>query len=240
MSSNNKVGETFGTEDDKINCPFYFKIGACRHGDKCTRVHNKPTISETILIKNMYKNPPVSIAIAEGQKVSDEALKESISHYEDFYESVFLEFTKYGRVEDMYVLDNLGDHLIGNVYIMFTTEEDAKNAFTTLSGKYFGEKPLIMEYSPVTEFRDSRCRQYDDGNCNRGAYCNFMHLKYISSKFKKSLFDQMFYEHPEYRKRKKEDERRTRNRSRSYSKISNCKLNNLFFIILFFFCIYLI
>jgi len=26
-----------GTEEDKVNCPFYFKIGACRHGDKCSR-----------------------------------------------------------------------------------------------------------------------------------------------------------------------------------------------------------
>ena len=21
-----------GTEEDKVNCPFYYKIGACRHG----------------------------------------------------------------------------------------------------------------------------------------------------------------------------------------------------------------
>ena len=26
-----------GTEEDKVNCPFYFKIGACRHGDRCSR-----------------------------------------------------------------------------------------------------------------------------------------------------------------------------------------------------------
>lgn len=213
-----RLGETFGTEDDKINCPFYFKIGACRHGDTCIRVHNKPTISETLLIKNMYQNPPVSIAIADGQKVSEEGLKQAIRHFEDFYESVFLEFTKYGKIEDMYVLDNLGDHLIGNVYIMFSNEEESKKALTSLSNKFFLNKPLTMEYSPVTEFRDSRCRQYDDGNCNRGAFCNFMHLKYISRKFKNSLFDQMFHEHPEYKMKKNVDSKRYRHRSRSYSK----------------------
>ena len=43
----------------RVNCPFYFKIGACRHGDRCSRLHNRPVISETILFKNMYINPGI-------------------------------------------------------------------------------------------------------------------------------------------------------------------------------------
>lgn len=30
-------------------CSFYFKIGACRHGDRCSRLHNKPTFSQVCL-----------------------------------------------------------------------------------------------------------------------------------------------------------------------------------------------
>lgn len=30
----------------RVNCSFYFKIGACRHGDRCSRIHNKPTFSQ--------------------------------------------------------------------------------------------------------------------------------------------------------------------------------------------------
>jgi hypothetical protein len=30
---------------------------ACRHGDRCSRLHNKPTLSQTLLIPNMYQNP---------------------------------------------------------------------------------------------------------------------------------------------------------------------------------------
>jgi hypothetical protein len=30
---------------------------ACRHGDRCSRLHNRPTISPTILLHNMYQNP---------------------------------------------------------------------------------------------------------------------------------------------------------------------------------------
>lgn len=31
---------------NRVNCSFYFKIGACRHGDRCSRLHNKPTFSQ--------------------------------------------------------------------------------------------------------------------------------------------------------------------------------------------------
>ncbi|CAM9133193.1 unnamed protein product, partial [Lampetra planeri] len=72
------LASIFGTEKDKVNCSFYFKIGACRHGDRCSRLHNKPTFS-----------PEVVTEMEE----------------------------KYGEVEEMNVCDNLGDHLVGNVYV---------------------------------------------------------------------------------------------------------------------------
>lgn len=51
------LASIFGTEKDRVNCPFYFKIGACRHGDRCSRLHTRPTISPTILLSNMYQRP---------------------------------------------------------------------------------------------------------------------------------------------------------------------------------------
>jgi len=51
------LASIFGTEKDRVNCPFYFKIGACRHGDRCSRLHTKPSISPTILLSNMYQRP---------------------------------------------------------------------------------------------------------------------------------------------------------------------------------------
>jgi hypothetical protein len=39
----------------RVNCPFYFKIGACRHGDRCSRQHNKPAFSQTVLLQNFYQ-----------------------------------------------------------------------------------------------------------------------------------------------------------------------------------------
>lgn len=40
-------------------------------------------------------------------------------------------------------------------------------------------RPIIVDFSPVTDFREATCRQYEENNCNRGGYCNFMHLKRI-------------------------------------------------------------
>ena len=44
-----------GTEEDKVNCPFYFKIGACRHGDRCSRQHHRPPFSQTVLVQHMWQ-----------------------------------------------------------------------------------------------------------------------------------------------------------------------------------------
>ena len=109
------LAQRFGTEKDRVNCPFYIKIGcalcflcwlcastfhastgalssrcsyyilhttsfalrphvhkrlgstqlvhtcrACRHGDRCSRHHNKPHLSSTILMPNLYMNPSLN------------------------------------------------------------------------------------------------------------------------------------------------------------------------------------
>jgi len=46
-----------GTEEDKVNCPFYFKIGACRHADRCSHLHHRSAFSQTILVKHIYGIP---------------------------------------------------------------------------------------------------------------------------------------------------------------------------------------
>ncbi|XP_004089246.1 splicing factor U2AF 26 kDa subunit isoform X2 [Nomascus leucogenys] len=92
------LASIFGTEKDKVNRSFYFKIGACRHGDRCSRLHNKPTFSQEVFTE----------------------LQE-----------------KYGEIEEMNVCDNLGDHLVGNVYVKFRREEDAERAVAELSNRWF-------------------------------------------------------------------------------------------------------
>lgn len=212
------LARIIGTEEDRVNCPFFWKIGACRHGDQCSRSHYKPTCAQTLVIRHMYDNPPIAVAIAEGQMVDDEVFDKAADHFEEFYEEVFEELMKYGEIEDMVVCDNIGDHIIGNVYIKYTHEDYAERAVKELNGRFYAGKPLQIEYTPVTDFREARCRQFVEGQCRRGGYCNFMHIKHVPRTVKRKLFKKMYKEFPEYKKRKKRgdeyDEDRGKSRSR--------------------------
>ncbi|KAJ0027365.1 splicing factor U2af small subunit B-like [Pistacia vera] len=197
------LASIFGTEKDRVNCPFYFKIGACRHGDRCSRLHTKPSISPTLLLSNMYQRPDM---ITPGVDPQGQALdpRKIQDHFEDFYEDLFEELSKYGEIESLNICDNLADHMVGNVYVQFREEEHAANALRNLNGRFYAGRPIIVDFSPVTDFREATCRQYEENVCNRGGYCNFMHLKKISRDLRRRLFG---------RNRR----RRSRSRSRSRS-----------------------
>ncbi|KAL5020361.1 hypothetical protein ScPMuIL_003253 [Solemya velum] len=181
------LASIFGTEKDKVNCSFYFKIGACRHGERCSRLHNKPTFSQTVLLQNLYLNPQNAALTADGSHIQMDEL-EIQQHYDEFFEEVYVEMEKYGEIEEMNVCDNLGDHLVGNVYVKFRYEDDAEKAVNELNNRWFNGRPIHSELSPVTDFREACCRQYEMGECTRGGFCNFMHLKPISRELRRELY----------------------------------------------------
>ncbi|KAF7474018.1 Hypothetical predicted protein [Marmota monax] len=166
---------------------------------------------QTILIQNIYRNPQNSAQTADGSHcaVSDVEMQE---HYDEFFEEVFTEMEeKYGEVEEMNVCDNLGDHLVGNVYVKFRREEDAEKAVIDLNNRWFNGQPIHAELSPVTDFREACCRQYEMGECTRGGFCNFMHLKPISRELRRELYGRRRKKH---RSRSRSRERRSRSRDR--------------------------
>jgi len=181
------LASIFGTEKDRVNCPFYFKIGACRHGDRCSRLHNRPTISPTLVLANMYQRPDMITpgVDAQGQPIDPEKMQK---HFEDFYEDIHEELSKFGEIENLNVCDNLADHMIGNVYVQFREEEQAAAACNALQGRFYSGRPIILEYSPVTDFREATCRQFEENSCNRGGYCNFMHVKQIGRDLRRKLY----------------------------------------------------
>lgn len=98
----NYLASIFGTEQDKVNCSFYYKIGACRHGDRCSRKHVKPSYSQTILLPNLYQNP----AYDPKNKMNPSQLQ---NHFDAFYEDFWCEMCKYGEPEEVVVCDNNND-----------------------------------------------------------------------------------------------------------------------------------
>ncbi|KAL1495356.1 hypothetical protein AB1Y20_016725 [Prymnesium parvum] len=180
------LAKIFGTEEDKVNCPFYQKMGACRHGDRCSRIHNRPVLSQTIMLQNFYLPPPQEYDENGNPIPQDEDMLQE--HFEDFYEDIFEELTKIGgELEQLRACENLSDHLTGNVYAKFREEEDAERAFKALMGRFYGGRPILAQFCPVTDFKDARCRQFEESTCGRGGYCNFMHLKKVSSKLQRRL-----------------------------------------------------
>ncbi|CAN0916643.1 Splicing factor U2af small subunit A [Linum grandiflorum] len=194
------LASIFGTEKDRVNCPFYFKIGACRHGDRCSRMHTKPSVSPTLLLSNMYQRPDMITPGVDpnGNPIDPRKIQE---HFEDFYEDLFEELSKYGEIESLNVCDNLADHMVGNVYVQFREEDQAANALQNLTGRYYAGRPIIVDFSPVTDFREATCRQYDENTCNRGGYCNFMHLKRIGRELRRQLFGSYRSRHSRSRSR---------------------------------------
>ncbi|XP_010425894.1 PREDICTED: splicing factor U2af small subunit B-like [Camelina sativa] len=194
------LASIFGTEKDRVNCPFYFKIGACRHGDRCSRLHTKPSISPTLLLSNMYQRPDM---ITPGVDVYGNHIepRKMQQHFEEFYEDLFEELNKYGEIESLNICDNISDHLVGNVYVQFREEEQAGKALRNLQGRFYAGRPIIVDFSPVTDFREATCRQYEEDTCKRGGYCNFMHLKTISSGLRRQLYGRYKNRHSRSRSR---------------------------------------
>ena len=152
------------------------------------------------MFKHLYQNPPAAIAFAEGSKVSDEDLKSALIDFEKFYEEIFIELSNYGEIRELYVVDNLGDHLIGNVYVRYSDEVSASKAFNALAGKYYQSRLVEEEYIPITKIIDAKCKKFSEGICQRGAFCNFLHFKEVNKALFKSLKDEMYENHPEYKK----------------------------------------
>lgn len=100
-------------------------------------------------------------------------MRKTKKKYRDFFE----ELSKFGRLEALHVCDNLGDHMIGHVYAKFAEEEEAADALNVMNGRYYDGRRMEVEFSPVTDFREARCRDFDEDTCRRGGFCNFMHIK---------------------------------------------------------------
>jgi hypothetical protein len=72
-------------------------------------------------------------------------------------------------------------HLLRQSMLRLCRDEDAAAAaLQGLTGRFYNGRPILVEFSPVTDFREATCRQYEENTCTRGGYCNFMHLRPIS------------------------------------------------------------
>jgi splicing factor U2AF subunit len=146
------------------------------------------------LFRNPYLDQPCASAHKNGTYTTNQVyslsyytlnLTESrearIQRYFDaIFEEIFCEVEDaYGDVDDVNICDNLGEHMMGNVYIkvrvwlhsdrlrlgaeQFRRCMDAVRACTALNERWFAGAPVYAELSPVVDFREASCRQYEIG-----------------------------------------------------------------------------
>ncbi|XP_035872548.1 U2 small nuclear ribonucleoprotein auxiliary factor 35 kDa subunit-related protein 2 isoform X2 [Phyllostomus discolor] len=166
-------------EKDRANCPFYSKTGACRFGDRCSRKHNFPTSSPTLLIRSMFTtfgmeqcrrddyDPDASLEYSE---------EETYQQFLDFYEDVLPEFKNVGKVIQFKVSCNLEPHLRGNVYVQYQSEEECQAALSLFNGRWYAGRQLQCEFCPVTRWKMAICGLFEIQQCPRGKHCNFLHV----------------------------------------------------------------
>ena len=53
-------------------------------------------------------------------------------------------------------------------FLFSSREEDAEKAQDALNERWFGGEAVAAELSPVTNFREACCRDYEMGECTRG------------------------------------------------------------------------
>nr|XP_058912016.1 U2 small nuclear ribonucleoprotein auxiliary factor 35 kDa subunit-related protein 2-like [Kogia breviceps] len=166
-------------EKDRANCQFYSKTGACRFGDRCSRKHNFPASSPTLLIKSMFTtfgmeqcrrddyDPDASLEYSE---------EETYQQFLDFYDDVLPEFKNVGKVIQFKVSCNLEPHLKGNVYVQYQSEEECQAALSLFNGRWYAERQLQCEFCPVTRWKMAICGLFEIQQCPRGKHCNFLHV----------------------------------------------------------------
>lgn len=49
---------------------------------------------------------------------------------------------EFGEIEDLIVCENIGDHLVGNVYVKYTSEYYAEGCFNALQNLSYENRPL--------------------------------------------------------------------------------------------------
>merc|ERR1712228_1164736 len=94
----------------------------------------------------------------------------------------------------------------------------------------YSGKLIQAEYTTVSDFREARCRAFHETRCNRGAYCNFMHIKHIPRAIKRRVVREMYDDHPEYlgqtRGRRDKDKDKDRDRKKDKDKDGGDKGRN--------------
>lgn len=204
-------------------CTFFSKMGACRHGDHCTKIHNRPTASPTVVFPMMYPNP-LAVRYLTGEYTGPKEFEKKYikKHFEHFYKETWRSLMEIGKIEELRVVSNLGEHLLGSVYVRFDSNDAAAKVVKQLKNKKFNKIILLPELSPVTNFSEACCKEDCEGHCGRGAQCNYLHIMKVSRK----LLEKLEHEQAKFWKRREKSMKSVKNNTTSSFSSGNHQHHN--------------
>ena len=56
------------------------------------------------------------------------------------------------------------------------------------AGRFYWGRALQVEFSPVLDFRQATCRQYEEQVCNYGGHCNYLHMMPMTRELAKRTY----------------------------------------------------
>ncbi|OXT11212.1 hypothetical protein B9K06_26330, partial [Bacillus sp. OG2] len=69
---------------------------------------------------------------------------------DQIYQDLFVEFAlKYGEVDNITICGNFNTHIGGNVIVKFKDERSANKCYTDCIERWYNERPLFCELSPI-------------------------------------------------------------------------------------------
>eukprot|EP00744_Colponema_vietnamica_P009135 GILI01013014.1.p1 GENE.GILI01013014.1~~GILI01013014.1.p1 ORF type:complete len:486 (-),score=96.48 GILI01013014.1:69-1472(-) len=182
--------------DPRNRCNFFHKMGACRHGDNCTKFHVRPPNGQTVLFPKMFPNPQAIDYLTDREWPFQFDKKYLKKYFHNFYKNVWRTFMKVGRIVELRVVSNLCEHLVGNVYIKFAESETAIKVCESLLHRKYLDILLLPEMTPVSDFNEACCKEDRDAEvgCDRKLQCNFLHLMKVS----REVMEKLIKEQDEY------------------------------------------
>ncbi|XP_042865743.1 U2 small nuclear ribonucleoprotein auxiliary factor 35 kDa subunit-related protein 2-like isoform X3 [Penaeus japonicus] len=159
-------------------CPFFTKTGACRFGIQCSRDHEYPDQSRTLLFPNMYSHfglEHLALDVHDSDVALEYSDSESYQHFKDFFEDTLPEFQRCGTVLQFKVCCNTSPHLRGNVYVQYANEESAMKARTLFNGRWYAGRQLTCLYINLERWKQAVCGLFWRQKCPKGGQCNFLH-----------------------------------------------------------------
>jgi len=103
--------------------------------------------------------------------------EEMQKNYEAFYEDVFPEWEKFGKIVQFKCSNNLVSHLRGSLFIQYENIESAILAKIKMDERFYGGHPLRVRFSLIKDWKQAICAYNGPGmsSCPKFSECNFLH-----------------------------------------------------------------